>query len=106
MRSERGQALMMVVGMLWLGMLATLVLGGVASGMSARADRQRAADLVALAAAKAMRASYDRLFEPAEVGGQANSRRLSRDAYLAQARAVELVTARRNGARATAEIGR
>jgi hypothetical protein len=60
---------------------------------------QRAADLAALAGARAMRASYDRLFEPALIGDRANPRHLEKAAYLALGRAAAARTARLNGAR-------
>ena len=43
---------------------------------------QRAADLAALAGARAMHAAYPRLFEPAVIDGVANPRHLEKAAYL------------------------
>ena len=79
--SERGQALLLVVGLLWLGMLAAMLAGGVASALGARGDRQRAADLAALAAARTMRENYDRLFEPRRIADVPNPRWLGRSEY-------------------------
>ncbi len=79
-------------------LVAALVLGGVARGLGAKGRDQQAADLAALAGARAMRASYDRLFAPATIDGRPNAQHLERDAYLAQARARALGTARLNDA--------
>jgi hypothetical protein len=95
---ECGQALLLMVGALAAVLVGALVLGGVARGIGARGDAQRAADLGALAAARAMRDAYARLFAPATVGGRRNPAHLERAAYLAAARDVGESTARRNGA--------
>jgi len=96
---ERGQALLLLVAAMCAAMVAALVLGGIARGLGATGRDQQAADLGALAGARAMRASYDRLFEPAFVGRVPNPRHLERGAYLALARARALAVARLNGAR-------
>ena len=98
-RRDAGQAAVLVVGLLWALLLGALVLGGVARGIGSRADSQRAADLGALAGARAMRAVYARLFEPAVVAGRRNPARLTLAEYVARGRAAALATARRNGAR-------
>jgi hypothetical protein len=76
-----------------------LVLGAVAQGVGARSDEQRAADLAALAGARAMREAFPRLFEPAVLGGRANPSHLDHDAYVERGRGAAIATARRNGAR-------
>ena len=63
-RSEPGQASMLVVGGLVALVLGALVLGLVARGGGREARAQRAADLAALAGARAMHDAYARLFEP------------------------------------------
>jgi hypothetical protein len=80
------------------------VLGAVARGVAREAGAQRAADLAALAGARAMYEANPRLFEPAVVDGRANPRHLSREAYLALARAAAERVARANGA-AGAKVG-
>jgi len=99
-RGDRGQAAILLVG----GMLGVLVgvfaLGALASGIGARADAQRAADLAALAGARAMHDAYPRLFEPAELDGRPNPRHLTKPAYVALGRAAAERTARANGGRA------
>lgn len=101
MNQENGQALLTLVGVLWLGLLSAVLLGGVASALGARGDRQRAADLAALSAARSMREHYDRLFEPRAVGGRPNPRHMSRAEYLDRARIAAAKTAAGNGADVT-----
>jgi hypothetical protein len=98
-RAERGQALLLVVAALMVLLAGSLVLGAIARGIGVHADRQRAADLAALAAARAMRAAYPRVFEPAYLAGRPNPAHLERAEYLALARRAAEVTAARNGAR-------
>ncbi len=95
---EHGQALLLLVGAMCAALVAALVLGGIARGLGAKGRDQQAADVAALGGARAMRASYDRLFAPAFVGRRPNPAHLERGAYLAAARARALATARRNGA--------
>ncbi len=97
-RSERGQALLLLVAAMCAALVAALVLGGIARGLGAKGRDQQAADLAALGGARTMRADYDRLFAPAVVGRRPNPRHLERRAYLAAARARALATARLNGA--------
>jgi hypothetical protein len=99
MRREDGQALLLLVGVLAAVLVGAFVLGAVARGVGAEARDQRAADLGALAGARAMRAAYDRLFEPPEIAGRANPRHLERGAYLEIGRAAAEGGARANGAR-------
>ena len=98
MHAVRGQVTVLVVGGLLAVGLGALVLGAVAKGLGARDAAQRAADLAALGGAKAMHGAYDRLFEPARVGGRPNPRHLERDAYLALGRAAARRVAAANGA--------
>jgi len=98
-QGERGQALILLVAVLLAVAVGAVVLGGVAQGIGARGDRQRAADLAALAAARAMHGDFERLFEPPTEGGLPNPRHLERAAYLDRARRTAEETARRNGAR-------
>lgn len=103
-RSARsdGQALLLMVGALCGILVGALVLGAIARGVGAAGDRQRAADLAALAGARAMRAAYSRVFEPAMVGASPNPRHLERGEYLALGRRLATATARRNGVREVA----
>ncbi|HEX4364693.1 MAG TPA: D-alanyl-D-alanine carboxypeptidase family protein [Solirubrobacteraceae bacterium] len=99
MGTESGQATILLVGLLLVVLVGALVLGGVARGIGARSDEQRAADLAALAGARAMYGAYAGLFEPVLLGGRPNTAHLERAAYLARGRKLALETARRNGAR-------
>jgi soluble lytic murein transglycosylase-like protein len=96
--AEEGQALLLVVGILAAVLVGSLVLGGAARAIGVRGDRQRAADLGALAAARALRNAYPRVFAPAVIRGRPNPGHLEREEYLAIGRRLATVTARRNGA--------
>ncbi len=96
-RSEPGQALLLVLGILLAVLVGAVVLGGIAAGVLAHGGRQRAADLAALAAAKAMRDAHHRVFAPPVVAGRANPEHLPRAAYLALGRRIAAATAGRNG---------
>ena len=93
-RDERGQAGLLLVAALLALIVGAFVLGGVARGVGVRAEQQRAADLAALAGAKAMHDAYPRLFER---GG------LTVAAYRDLGARVAHDVARRNGA-ATARV--
>jgi hypothetical protein len=97
---ERGQALMLMLGVMLAVVAGAALLGMVAAGLGAQQEHRGAADLAALAGAETMRVAQPRLFEPVELDrGVANPRHLERRAYLALARRAAMVTARSNGAR-------
>jgi len=96
--AEHGQALPLVAGALAAVLLGAVVLGGVAHVIGVRGERQRAADLAALAGARAMSDAYGRVFALPEIGGRPNPAHLDRADYIALARRIALTTARRNGA--------
>ncbi len=98
----RGQASILLVGGLAGVLVGALVLGAVTRAVGREGAAQRAADLSALAGARAMREAYPRLFEPAELDGRPNPAHLGRAAYLQIGRAAALATAGENGARADA----
>ena len=97
---EDGSALLLMLGALVAVLLGALVLGGVARGLGVVGERQRAADLAALAGARAMRDVYPRVFAPPFIDGRVNPTHLERDEYLAIGRRVASETARRNDAAA------
>jgi soluble lytic murein transglycosylase-like protein len=101
-RAAGGQASVLLVGGLAAVLVGVLILGAVARGVAREAGAQRAADLAALAGARAMHGAYPRLFEPALVEGVPNPRHLTREAYLELARAAADRVAEANGADATA----
>ena len=99
LRSEAGQALVVLIAAMAALVLGALILGAMGQALGARGHEQRAADLAAISAARAMRDAYPRLFEPVFVRpGVPNPRHLSRAAYLAIGRAAAVDGARRNGA--------
>ena len=95
---ERGQASLLLLGLLALLLAGALVLFGFGQALGARGKHQRAADLAAVSGAQVMSRHYPRLFEPAVFeNGLPNPRHLSNEEYLALARAAALRGARRNG---------
>ena len=88
---------LLLAAMVAIALLALLA-GAVARGFGLRADAQRAADLAALAGAKAMREAFGRLFEPPLVDGAPNPAHLSREAYLALGVEAAEGAAENNGA--------
>jgi hypothetical protein len=100
---ERGQAMLLLLGVLLAVLLGAGVLGALARGLGAHQEQRGAADLAALAGAEAMRVAQPRLFQPAELDhGVPNAQHLERAAYLALGRSAALATARRNGVSAVA----
>lgn len=91
---ERGQAGIVLVAVLLAVLVGAFVLGGIARGIGQQAGQQRAADLAALAGAKAMHTAYPRLFE--------GERGITVAAYRALAERTARDVAERNGADATA----
>ena len=99
MRRESGQALVLIVGAMAALVVGALILGAFGQALGARGHEQRAADLAAVSAARAMRDAYSRLFEPARLRhGIPNPRHLSVAQYLAIGRAAAVDGAKRNGA--------
>lgn len=96
-RGEAGQALLAVLGGLSVLLVGALVLAAIASGLTGRGDQQRAADLAALSAAKAMGEAYPNLFTPIATRGRKNPNSISPEAYRASARRAARETARENG---------
>jgi hypothetical protein len=97
-RAESGQALILLLGLMAAVIAGSLVLGAFSQALGAKGRHQRAADLAAVSAARAMRAAYPRLFEPVFVRpGVANPRHLDRGEYLAVARRAAVAAGRRNG---------
>jgi hypothetical protein len=98
--SQRGQATILLLAGLCAVLAGAFVAAAVARGIGARSDAQRAADIGALAGARAMHAAYPRLFEPPSANGVANRFHLEKAAYLAMGRAAAVHAARLNGAAA------
>jgi D-alanyl-D-alanine dipeptidase len=98
LRSEDGQVTILMLGVGLALLVGALILGAVARGIGVRSDEQRAADLAALAGARAMHDAYPGLFEPATLGRRANPAHIEREAYVERGRVAAIATARRNGA--------
>src|SRR5690242_6253984 len=96
--NERGQALLLLLAALLVLAIGAIVAGAIANGFGARADSQRAADLGALAGAKAMREAYPRLFEPTLIDGLPNPAHMERGAYFAIVERAARAAAASNGA--------
>ena len=97
-RAQAGQA-----SVIMLGVMAALVAGATVAGafgqaLGGKSRHQRAADLAAMSAARAMSDEYGRLFEPAFLDeGVPNPRHLPTEEYLALGRRAAVRAARRNG---------
>jgi soluble lytic murein transglycosylase-like protein len=100
--AEAGQVTILILGLALAVVVGAFVLGAVAQGVGGQGEQQRAADLAALAAARAMHESYAGLFEPPQIAGRPNASHVERAEYLARGRAAGAATARRNGARSVA----
>jgi len=98
MRRREGQASVLLVAALAAVLVGVVVLGSAARGVAREAAAQRAADLAALAGARAMHVATPRLFEPPEIDGVANPRHLDRAAFLVLAREAAVGVAQANGA--------
>jgi hypothetical protein len=86
------------MGLAFALLAATLALVAIAGAVNDKGRVQRAADLIAVSAARSMRDDLSRLLEPAAMpDGSPNPRHLGKVVYLARARAVGLEAARRNG---------
>jgi hypothetical protein len=97
-RGEAGQVLVALVGGLVAVLVGVFVLGAVAHGVGRHGEAQRAADLAALAGARAMHERYFRLFEPVLIDGRPNPSHLAKDAYLAAGQDAAAAVAAANGA--------
>ena len=97
---QRGQALVAVLLVGLLIAVAGAFLFAYGQAMGARGRHQRIADLAAISAARVMRTSYPRLFEPPVLpDGIPNPNYMSKPQYLALARAAAGSAAVRNGIR-------
>jgi Transglycosylase SLT domain/D-alanyl-D-alanine carboxypeptidase len=101
---ERGQASVLLLGVLAALLAGTLILFGLGQALGARAKHQRAADLAAISAAQVMRDLYPRLFEPPFIEPDVpNPRHLEEAEYRARAVAAAIRSGRKNGVEVRAE---
>ena len=99
-RCEAGQALLVVLGTALAIAVAGAFLFAYGQALGSRGRHQRVADLAAISAARVMRTSYPRLFEPPLLpDGLPNPMYMSKLQYLALARAAAGSAAVRNGIR-------
>ena len=97
---EGGQALLLVLVVGLLIAVAGAFLFAYGQALGSRGRYQRTADLAAMSAARVMRTSYPRLFEPPVLpDGVPNPMYMSKPQYLALARAAAGSAAVRNGTR-------
>lgn len=95
---EGGQALVLALGACFVLVAAALALVAIAGAIAGKGRAQRAADLVAISAARSMRDDLPRLLSPPTLpGGLPNPAHLDKAAYLARARVAALDVARSNG---------
>lgn len=95
--AESGQALVLLLGVAAAAILGSLVLASFGQALGVKGRHQRAADLSAVSAARAMRDVYPRLFEAAFLeSGEPNPRHLPREEYLALARRAAVEAGERN----------
>ncbi len=103
-RFAEGQASILLVAALLAVVVGAVMLGSLGQGFGVLGASQRAADLGALAGARAMHAAQPRLFEPPVVHGQVNPAHLERSDVIALARDRAVSVARRNGARTVSVV--
>ncbi len=99
-RDERGQALLLLLGVIGAVLVGTLVLVALGQALGGKSRHQRAADLAAVSAAHRMSDDYFRLFEPAVLpNGLPNPRHMTTVQYLLRARSTAVRAAARNDVR-------
>ena len=97
-RGEGGQVLVLAVGACFVLIAGALALVAIAGAITGKGRAQRAADLVAISAARSMRDDLPRLLSPPTLpSGLPNPMHLDKLAYLARARVAALDVAGSNG---------
>lgn len=95
---ERGQALIVAIGGIFVMMAGTVALVAIAGAITGKGRVQRAADLAAISAVRSMRDDLPRLLAPPRLpNGLPNPGHLPKPAYLGRARAAALAAGRANG---------
>jgi hypothetical protein len=98
LHEERGQALILALGGAFALIAAALALVAIAGAVTGKGRAQRAADLAAISAVRAMRDDLPRLLSPPTFpDGATNPRHLAKAEYLHRARAAALEVAEANG---------
>lgn len=97
MKQEDGQALILALGGALALIAGALALVAIAGAVTGKGRAQRAADLVAISAVRAMRDDLPRLLAPARLAdGRPNPGHIDKSTYLARARVAALAAARAN----------
>jgi hypothetical protein len=97
MKREDGQALILALGGALALIAAALALVAIAGAVTGKGRAQRAADLVAISAVRAMRDDLPLLLSPPRLAdGHPNPRYIDKPTYLARARMAALAAARAN----------
>ncbi len=97
-RDERGQALILALGGSLALIAAALALVAIAGAVTGKGRVQRAADLAAISAARAMKDELPRLLAPPTLpDGAPNPAHVSKTIYLSEAREAAIAVARANG---------
>jgi Transglycosylase SLT domain/D-alanyl-D-alanine carboxypeptidase len=95
---ERGQALILALGGAFVLLAGALALVAIAGAVTGKGRVQRAADLVAISAARSMRDDLPRLLSPPTLpNGLPNPVHMEKLVYLARARVAALGAGRANG---------
>lgn len=95
---EAGQALLLALGGTLAILVGALALVAIAGAVMGKGRAQRAADLIAISGARAMRDNLPRLLSPPALpDGSPDPRHLEKAAYLREARAAAIGVARANG---------
>ncbi len=95
--AESGQALILALGGALTLIVAALALVAIAGAVTGKGRLQRAADLIAISAARSMRDDLPRLLSPSQLAnGRPNPEHIGKPVYLARARVAALTAARRN----------
>lgn len=97
-RDESGQALILALGGALVVVAAALALVALAGAVTGKGRVQRAADLVAISAARSLRDDLPKLLAPPTLAdGRPNPGHLEKAAYLARARQAAIDAGRANG---------
>ncbi len=95
---ERGQALPLALGSIFVLVMATLALVAIAGAITGVGRVQRAADLAAISTARSMRDDLPRLLSPPTLpNGMPNPLHMEKSVYLLRARAAGVLAAKTNG---------
>ncbi len=95
---ESGQALILALGGAFVLLAGALALVAIAAAVTGKGRVQRAADLVAISAARSMRDDLPRLLAPPTLpNGLPNPAHIGKTSYLARARLAAIAAGRANG---------